>query len=99
MAYPRVSIGMPVYNGEDFIEEAIDSILEQTFTDFELIICDNASNDDTQRICRGLSESDKRISYKRNEKNMGAAWNYNRTFDYSTGECIEVGGGFGLRRL
>jgi glycosyltransferase involved in cell wall biosynthesis len=80
---------MPVYNGEDFIEEAIDSILAQTFTDFELIICDNASNDDTQRICRGLSESDKRISYKRNEKNMGAAWNYNRTFDYSTGEYFK----------
>jgi glycosyltransferase involved in cell wall biosynthesis len=47
---PRVSIGMPVYNGEKFIRQSIESILSQTYEDFELIISDNASNDQTKRI-------------------------------------------------
>ena len=49
---PRVSIGLPVYNGADFLEEALDSLLAQTFEDFELIISDNASTDRTQEICQ-----------------------------------------------
>jgi len=75
---PRVSIGMPVYNGARFMEEALDSILAQDFTDFELIISDNASTDDTEPICRRYAERDGRIRYCRNDRNMGAAWNYNR---------------------
>ena len=51
---PRVSIGLPVYNGGDFLEKSVDSLLAQTFTDFELIICDNASTDNTDQICRSL---------------------------------------------
>ena len=81
---PKVSIGMPVYNGEKYIEEAIDSILSQTFEDFELIICDNASIDDTREICRAYAHNDDRVQYVLNEKNLGAAGNYNRTLELAT---------------
>lgn len=83
---PRVSIGMPVYNGERFLKEALDSILAQTFEDFELIISDNGSTDKTQEICRAYTAKDQRISYYRNEKNFGGAWNFNRVFELSRGE-------------
>ena len=82
---PRVSIGMPVRNGENFIKEAIDSILAQTFKDFELIISDNASTDKTQEICKAYAAKDKRIRYYRNKKNLGAAYNFNRVFELSRG--------------
>jgi glycosyltransferase involved in cell wall biosynthesis len=78
---PCVSIGLPVYNGERFLEEAISSILAQTYTDFELIISDNASIDRTQEICEAYATKDRRIRYYRNVHNLGAAWNYNRTFE------------------
>ena len=83
---PRVSIGLPVYNGEKYLEKALDSILSQTYTDFELIISDNASVDRTQEICLKYTNKDQRISYFRNEKNLGAAWNFNRVFALSAGE-------------
>ena len=85
-ARPKVSIGLPVYNGEVFIEEAIDSILGQTFTDFELIICDNASTDRTPEICRRYAERDARVHYYCNESNLGAAANYNIAFRLARGE-------------
>lgn len=85
----RVSIGMPVYNGARFLKEAIDSIWAQTFEDVELIISDNASTDQTEQICREYAAKDKRIRYYRNEKNLGAAWNYNRVFELSTGEYFK----------
>jgi glycosyltransferase involved in cell wall biosynthesis len=83
---PRVSIGLPVYNGERYISETLDSLLAQTFQDFELIICDNASGDRTERICRTYAAKDKRIRYFRNSTNLGSAKNYRLTFDLSTGE-------------
>jgi glycosyltransferase involved in cell wall biosynthesis len=83
---PRVSIGMPVYNGDRFLEEALDSILAQTFKDFELIISDNGSTDRTHEICRAYATKDQRIRYYRNEQNLGGAWNFNRVFKLSTGE-------------
>lgn len=86
---PYVSIGLPVYNGEDFIKEAITSILSQTFSDFELIISDNASTDRTEEICRSLAAQDSRIQYYRNEKNFGAAYNYNRTFEFAKGKYFK----------
>ncbi|MBW4538718.1 MAG: glycosyltransferase family 2 protein [Myxacorys chilensis ATA2-1-KO14] len=89
MAEPLVSIGMPVYNGERFIKQAIDSILAQTFENFELIISDNASTDKTEEICREYAEKDKRIRYYRNEKNLGAALNYDRTFHVSQGKYFK----------
>lgn len=86
---PRVSIGLPVYNGENFIQETLDSLLAQTFQNFELIICDNASTDRTETICREYATKDKRIRYYRNSENLGAAKNYNRTFELSTGQYFK----------
>jgi len=67
---------MPVYNGELFIRKALNSILSQTFTNFELIISDNASTDSTEKICQEYSLKDKRIRYIRQQKNMGPTWNF-----------------------
>jgi glycosyltransferase involved in cell wall biosynthesis len=86
---PSVSIGLPVYNGERFIQEAIESILGQTYPDFELIIFDNASTDRTQNICLAYVARDKRIKYNRNEKNLGAADNYNRLLWASSGRYFK----------
>lgn len=66
-----------MYNGEKFIRKRINSILEQTFSDFELIISDNASTDLTSKICNELQKTDKRIRYIRQKINMGVTWNYN----------------------
>ena len=86
---PRVSIGLPVYNGENFLEFALDSILGQTFQDFELIISDNASTDATESICRRYAAKDSRIRYYRNPNNQGAAQNYNRVFALARGEYFK----------
>jgi glycosyltransferase involved in cell wall biosynthesis len=86
---PRVSIGLPVYNGENFIEETLDSILSQTLDDFELIISDNASTDKTGKICNLYAEKDRRIRYYRNEKNLGGSRNYNKVFELSNSEYFK----------
>jgi glycosyltransferase involved in cell wall biosynthesis len=77
---PLISIGLPVFNGETYLSETIDSILEQTFKDFEIIISDNASTDRTAEICNEYALKDRRIRYYRNNKNLGAAANYNLVF-------------------
>lgn len=82
---PQVSIGLPVYNGEAYLPETLDSLLRQTFTDFELIISDNASTDRTADICREAAARDGRIRYLRNETNLGAAANYNRVVHEARG--------------
>jgi len=74
---PRISIGVPAYNSQEFIHKRLDSILSQTFGDFEIIISDNASTDKTPLICRDYASKDKRIKYYRQEKNMGLLWNFN----------------------
>lgn len=74
---PKVSIGLPVYNGGQFIRKRLESLLSQTFTDFELIISDNASIDSTSEICKEFEKKDKRIRYIRQEKNIGIFWNFN----------------------
>jgi glycosyltransferase involved in cell wall biosynthesis len=86
---PRVSIGLPVFNGEKYLEETLDSILAQTYLDFELIISDNASTDCTQQICRDYASKDIRIRYHRNEKNLGASQNFNLVFKMSSGEYFK----------
>jgi glycosyltransferase involved in cell wall biosynthesis len=88
-AHPKVSIGMPVYNGENFIVESLDALFAQTFTDFELIICDNASTDRTGEICREYAARDARIRYCRNETNIGASANYNLTFELARGDYFK----------
>ncbi len=86
---PRVSIGLPVYNGEDYLRSAIDAMLAQTFADFELIISDNASTDSTAAICQSYAARDQRIRYYRNETNIGGATNVNRTIELSRGEFFK----------
>jgi len=86
---PRVSIGLPVCNGEPYLRETLESLLAQTFTDFELVVSDNASTDQTEQICRKYTAKDKRIRYFRNETNLGAAENHNRVFRLSRGEYFK----------
>jgi glycosyltransferase involved in cell wall biosynthesis len=86
---PRVSIGLPVYNGEEFISEALDSLLNQSFCDFELIISDNASTDRTENICQDYAHKDKRIRYFRNQRNVGMFRNFNRVLELSRGEYFK----------
>jgi glycosyltransferase involved in cell wall biosynthesis len=62
---PKVTIGMPVYNGENFIRDAFNSILAQTYSDWELVISDNASTDRTEQICREYAQRDHRIHWYR----------------------------------
>jgi glycosyltransferase involved in cell wall biosynthesis len=83
---PRVSIGLPVYNGEKWLAESVDSILVQTFSDFELIICDNASTDGTEAICRRYIQQDSRVRYSRNPVNMGGMRNATLSFQLARGE-------------
>ncbi len=83
---PKVSVGLAVYNGDNFLERAIDSILSQTFTDFELILSDNASTDRTEEICRKYAAQDQRVRYHRNPTNIGGANNENQTFKMARGE-------------
>ena len=75
MSRPPVTIGLPVYNGEKFLRQALDSLLGQTMGDFELIICDNASSDATGQICRAYARADRRVRYYRNATNIGAPRN------------------------
>jgi glycosyltransferase involved in cell wall biosynthesis len=86
---PRVSIGLPVFNGEKYVGQAIDSILAQTFQDFELIISDNASTDSTQKICKAYAKKDRRIRYCRNKRNLGVVYNFNRVFELAEGEYFK----------
>jgi glycosyltransferase involved in cell wall biosynthesis len=77
---PLLSVGMPVYNGERYLRDALDSLLAQSFSDFEVIISDNASTDKTREICEAYQAKHSRIRYYPNQVNRGAAWNYNRVF-------------------
>jgi glycosyltransferase involved in cell wall biosynthesis len=78
-----------VYNGERFLAGAIASILAQTYADFELIICDNASTDRTSEICRGFAAKDPRVRYHRQPRNLGATANFNRCFELACGEYFK----------
>lgn len=88
-APPPVSIGLPVYNGEDYLEDALECLLGQTFGDFELIVCDNASTDGSEEIARRFAARDPRIVYHRNPENIGAAGNYNLAFELSRGRWFK----------
>lgn len=86
---PTVGLGMPVYNGERFIGDAIRSILDQSFGDFELTICDNASTDATEQICRKFAAEDSRVRYFRNPANIGAHPNFNLAFSRARGKYFK----------
>lgn len=80
-----VSIGMPVYNAERYIRQALHSLLAQDYENFELIISDNASNDSTGEICQEFASRDRRISYFRNDQNLGMSANFKSVLDKARG--------------
>jgi glycosyltransferase involved in cell wall biosynthesis len=82
---PKVSLGIPVYNGENYLSVCLESLLGQTFTDFEIIIVDNASTDRTAEICQEFAQQDDRIRYHRNSTNIGPIRNFDRAFQLATG--------------
>lgn len=87
---PTVGVGLPVYNGENYLAEAIESLLAQTFDDFEVLICDNASTDTTPDICRRYAAKDERIRYVRNRSNLGGGPNINRVYQLSRGRYFKL---------
>jgi glycosyltransferase involved in cell wall biosynthesis len=90
MGARRVTIGVPVYNGEPFIAEALESIAAQTFEDYEVIISDNASEDGTEGVCRGYAARDSRVRYVRNERNIGLARNFQQLVRLASGEYFKL---------
>lgn len=85
---PTLSIGLPVYNGARYLRHALDSVLRQTFRDFELIISDNASSDGTEVICRDYAARDERVRYYRNPENRGVTWNFRQVVLQSSGDLF-----------
>lgn len=83
---PLVSIGIPVFNGKADIEKAISNLLEQTYTNFEIVISDNGSTDGTYEIIHRLSRINSRIRIFRSELNRGSIWNFNKVFEESVGK-------------
>ena len=83
---PKISIGIPVYNGEKFIRKCIESVLQQTNRNFELIISDNASTDSSPEICKEFLNKDNRITFVRQNKNMGRLWNFHFLVKKAVGE-------------
>jgi glycosyltransferase involved in cell wall biosynthesis len=86
---PRVSLGVPVYNGETFLAHTLESLLAQTFNEIEVIISDNASTDRTQQICKSFAARDPRVEYIRQDHNLGASANYNFVARRSHGEYFK----------
>jgi glycosyltransferase involved in cell wall biosynthesis len=86
---PRVSIGLAVRNGARYLGEAVDSLLKQSYKDFELIISDNASTDQTEQICRDYAAKDPRVRYYRSSQDVGLANNYNYLFMRARGEYFK----------
>ncbi len=87
---PKVSVCIPTYNYGRFIADAIDSVLAQSFADFELIVVDNCSTDDTGRIVASFIGRDSRVSYHRNDMNIGMVPNWNRCLEYAKGEFVKI---------
>jgi len=88
-AAPRLSIGLPVYNGDRYLAESLDALLGQSYEDFELIISDNASTDGTADICRRYGRRDSRIRYYRQPQNIGLARNHNFVFGQAAGQLFK----------
>jgi glycosyltransferase involved in cell wall biosynthesis len=90
-AVPRLTIGLPVYNGENYLAEAIEALLGQTYDNFELIIADNASTDGTADICRRYAREDPRVRHLRHPENIGLARNHNCLVAEARGELFKWG--------
>src|SRR3989344_730686 len=87
---PKISVIMPAYNASRFIGEAVESVLNQTFKDFELIIIDDCSSDDTPEIIKKYMAQDQRIVYRRNEKHIDQLMGRNMAFGYARGDYVAM---------
>src|SRR5437660_3984326 len=87
---PRVTIGVPVYNGEKYLAECLDSLVKQTYSDLEIVICDNSSTDETQYICERYASRDSRIRYVRNPVNIGLGGNFRSVLELARGEYFKA---------
>lgn len=85
-AGPVVTVGIPVWNGADYLPAALASVRAQAHLSLEIIIADNGSTDDTENICRAAVRADSRIRYLRSERNRGGTWNYNRLLQHARGD-------------
>ncbi|TDW23486.1 glycosyltransferase family 2 protein [Kribbella kalugense] len=88
-AVPRLTVGLPVYNGEKYLADSLDALLGQSYGEFDLIISDNASTDSTEEICRQYLAKDSRLSYLRQPVNIGATPNHNYVFEQSHSELFK----------
>lgn len=86
---PLVTVGLPVYNGERYLAEALEAALAQDLADLEVVVCDNASEDSTREIALDYVARDRRVRYHRNERNLGLARNFNRVFELSRGRYFK----------
>ncbi len=86
---PTLTIGLPVYNGAKYVAAAVESVLAQSFRDFELIISDNASTDDTESIGRAFAARDPRVAYRRNARNVGLTGNFNLLVPLARGRLFK----------
>ncbi len=99
MNHPLVSIGMPVFNGEKSLTQALDALLEQDYSNLEVIISDNGSTDRTPEICQEFLKKDPRVKYFRSSENLGSNWNFNRVFNLSSGKYFMWAAHDDLREL
>ena len=86
---PRLTLGLPVYNGERFLAASLDALLAQTYTDFELIISDNASTDGTGAISKRYESIDHRVRYVQHPRNLGSSFNHNFVIEQARGEFFK----------
>jgi glycosyltransferase involved in cell wall biosynthesis len=86
---PRLTLGLPVYNGERFLAASLDALLAQTYTDFELIISDNGSTDQTAEIAKHYAAIDHRVRYVRHPRNLGSSFNHNFVIEQARGEFFK----------
>jgi glycosyltransferase involved in cell wall biosynthesis len=89
MADPRVTVGLAVYNGENFLAEALRSLVDQDYPDMEILVADNASTDGTRAICERFAAEDSRVRILRSEVNRGLGWNHNRLLPEARGEYFK----------
>jgi glycosyltransferase involved in cell wall biosynthesis len=87
----KLSVGIPVYNGDRYLAATLESLLAQSIVEFEIVISDNASTDCTCEICHSFQAKDPRIRYHRNDQNVGAALNFNRVFELSSAPLFHGG--------
>lgn len=86
---PKVSVCIPIFNGEKYIRDALHSVLQQNYQDFEVVIVDNSSTDRTALLVAEFSSQVGKVRFFRNEKNIGLAGNLNRCLEYASGDYIK----------